>query len=538
MKFSHAATLLVLSGGNNAVSAFQLTTKTTSLSFPTTVRPSSTATIGSTRRYAVAIDVPAPPPAPKLDEDAKEVIEEEEPAFDMTGIALSGLEGQALKWKESDFPQARELRAVIPKDCFESDTKTSLKYLSVSVIGTTLCTLMGTRLLSVLPPSNIMNVPFWSLYSAVTGTVAMGLWVLAHECGHGAFSKNKTIQDTIGFWLHSFLLVPYYSWQRSHAVHHQYTNHMELGETHVPEKAVTADNGKEGGSLGLRNLFYERFGSNKMGLRAWGALQGTLHLFVGWPAYLLIGATGGPDRGLTNHFLPNPLTKPNKPNKELFPGNWKKKVLKADLGVATAVAGIVAWTVRNGFSQMMALYGGPLIVVNAWLIIYTWYVYFSSSFNFIFGKIDMCVCCVFSRIYKCVNSNITLTYGFFSRFIQYRLQHTDVDVPHFSSENHNFVKGALHTIDRPYDKLDPWGVIDFLHHKIGTTHVAHHFDSTIPHYKAEIATEAIKKAYPKMYLYDPTPIPQALWRISKGCTGVVKRGTKWIWNNKGVEALL
>jgi omega-6 fatty acid desaturase (delta-12 desaturase) len=205
MKFSHAATLLVLSGGNNAVSAFQLTTKTTSLSFPTTVRPSSTATIGSTRRYAVAIDVPAPPPAPKLDEDAKEVIEEEEPAFDMTGIALSGLEGQALKWKESDFPQARELRAVIPKDCFESDTKTSLKYLSVSVIGTTLCTLMGTRLLSVLPPSNIMNVPFWSLYSAVTGTVAMGLWVLAHECGHGAFSKNKT---TGYYWiLVTFLFV-------------------------------------------------------------------------------------------------------------------------------------------------------------------------------------------------------------------------------------------------------------------------------------------------------------------------------------------
>ena len=111
-------------------------------------------------------------------------------------------------------------------------------------------------------------------------------------------------------------------------------------------------------------------------------------------------------------------------------------------------------------------------------------------------------------------------------------------MPHFSSENHTFVKGALHKIDRPYDKLDPWGLIDFLHHKIGTTHVAHHFDSTIPHYKAEKATEAIKKAYPKMYLHDPTPIPQALWRFAKGCTGVVQRGNKWIWNNKGAEALL
>ncbi len=119
-----------------------------------------------------------------------------------------------------------------------------------------------------------------------------------------------------------------------------------------------------------------------------------------------------------------------------------------------------------------------------------------------------------------------------------RLQHTDVDVPHFSEENHNFVKGALHTIDRPYDKLDPWGFIDFLHHKIGTTHVAHHFDSSIPHYKAQAATDAIKENFPDMYLYDPTPIPQAIWRVAKGCTGVIKRGDKWIWDNQGIEALM
>ena len=67
-----------------------------------------------------------------------------------------------------------------------------------------------------------------------------------------------------------------------------------------------------------------------------------------------------------------------------------------------------------------------------------------------------------------------------------RLQHTDVDVPHFTDDDHSFVKGAFHTIDRPYDQLDPWGAIDFLHHKIGSTHVAHHFDSTIPHYKAKM----------------------------------------------------
>ena len=49
------------------------------------------------------------------------------------------------------------------------------------------------------------------------------------------------------------------------------------------------------------------------------------------------------------------------------------------------------------------------------------------------------------------------------------LQHTDVDVPHLPAEGYSFIKGALHTIDRPYDKL-LWGLVDFLHHHIGSTH--------------------------------------------------------------------
>jgi fatty acid desaturase len=34
------------------------------------------------------------------------------------------------------------------------------------------------------------------------------------------------LQDTVGYILHSLLLVPYFSWQRSHAVHHSKTNHL------------------------------------------------------------------------------------------------------------------------------------------------------------------------------------------------------------------------------------------------------------------------------------------------------------------------
>eukprot|EP00542_Grammatophora_oceanica_P012984 CAMPEP_0194028422 /NCGR_PEP_ID=MMETSP0009_2-20130614/2386_1 /TAXON_ID=210454 /ORGANISM="Grammatophora oceanica, Strain CCMP 410" /LENGTH=471 /DNA_ID=CAMNT_0038667811 /DNA_START=101 /DNA_END=1516 /DNA_ORIENTATION=- len=398
---------------------------------------------------------------------------------DLSGVAFSGLKGQALSWRDEDFPKAIDLKKVIPADCFESDTSTSLGYLGVSMAGTILCSAIGFNLVSVLNPANPLTWPLWAGYGAVTGTVAMGLWVLAHECGHGAFSKNKALQDGVGYVLHTLMLVPYYSWQRSHAVHHQYTNNIELGETHVPENL-------DYGSHELRKKVIDTLGKDN-GIKAWGGLQAFLHLIIGWPAYLLIGATGGTGRGMTNHFYPDPLTEPDVPSKELFPGDWKQKVLSSDIGIAAMIGGLAAWTLCDGLPEVMALYGGPLIVINAWLVLYTW------------------------------------------------LQHTDVDVPHFSMDKHNFMKGALHTIDRPYDKLDPWGLIDFLHHKIGTTHVAHHFDSRIPHYKAQIATDAIKENFPQMYLHDPTPIPQALWRVCKGCTGVEERDGRWIWNNEGLE---
>lgn len=408
---------------------------------------------------------------------------------DLEGVAFSGLKGKALSLQMSDFPKSKHIRAVIPEECFEPETAKSLSYLSVSLATTALCTAFGVNMLSVLPPENLLTLPFWAGYSAVTGTVAMGLWVLAHECGHGAFSKNRALQDAVGYVIHSSMLVPYYSWQRSHAVHHKYTNHMELGETHVPEAMAEEGRDTESGSYGARKFLIETLGPEN-GLRTWGAVQGFLHLVLGWPAYLLIGATGGPARGMTNHFYPDPLTTPPMPRKELFKGNWKEKVLQSDIGIAAVVGALVAWTATNGIGEVMALYGGPLLVINAWLVLYTW------------------------------------------------LQHTDVDVPHFSLGDHNYIRGALHTIDRPYDKLDPFGLIDFLHHKIGSTHVAHHFDSTIPHYKAQKATDAIKESFPELYLYDPTPIPEALWRVCKGCTAVRKSGDRWIWDNRGVEERL
>jgi len=146
------------------------------------------------------------------------------------------------------------------------------------------------------------------------------------------------------------------------------------------------------------------------------------------------------------------------------------RVLQSTAGVAAALAFLGVWARRAGAATVWALYGGPYLVVNMWLIVYTW------------------------------------------------LQHTDVDVPHLGAREFTYMRGAFHTIDRPYPPL-----IDALHHRIGTTHVAHHIDCTIPHYHAREATDAIASAFPKVYLHEPTPVHKALWRVAKGCIAVKRR---------------
>jgi omega-6 fatty acid desaturase (delta-12 desaturase) len=61
-------------------------------------------------------------------------------------------------------------------------------------------------------PLTIWALPLWIAYAFICGTIATGLWVLGHECGHQAFSDSKLLNDTLGFIIHTALLVPYFSW--------------------------------------------------------------------------------------------------------------------------------------------------------------------------------------------------------------------------------------------------------------------------------------------------------------------------------------
>ena len=80
----------------------------------------------------------------------------------------------------------------------------SLMYAGIS----TALSLGVLALAAAFLPMTMAWLPAWAAYWYVAGTIWTGCWVIAHQCGHNAFSDNKVLQDTVGYILHTALLVP------------------------------------------------------------------------------------------------------------------------------------------------------------------------------------------------------------------------------------------------------------------------------------------------------------------------------------------
>jgi omega-6 fatty acid desaturase (delta-12 desaturase) len=353
----------------------------------------------------------------------------------------------------SAYPAKAELLASLPAELLRFDPWKAWGSLALSLGLSALAYGAGT-----LIPISPAAAPLWLLYAVVTGTVAGGCWVLAHECGHGAFHPNRRVEATVGFVLHSLLLVPYFAWQHSHAVHHAHCNHLEGGETHVPPRADS--------SAGRRVEALSR----RLGPTLHGVVALVTHLLLGWPLYLLFGVAGGEDFGApTSHFWQGRPFRNGR--RQLFPDGLRPLMLRSNLGLVAMLLALAVAAHLFSPARVLLVYGLPYLVINAWLVTYTW------------------------------------------------LQHTDTDIPHFASGDWSWARGALQTVDRPYGPL-----LNLLHHGIGSTHVCHHVNPRIPHYNAWRATALLRQRFPALVRHDPTPIHRALWRVATRCS-VVRQHT-------------
>ena len=351
------------------------------------------------------------------------------------------------------YPGKAELLACLPFELTQINPTKAWGSLGMSLGLSGLAYGLGT-----LIPLQLSAAPLWVFYAVVTGTVAGGCWVIAHECGHRAFHPNPRVEAVVGFVLHSVLLVPYFSWQRSHAVHHANCNHLEAGETHVPPRSHSSSGRFVAGV------------SQLLGKNLYGVVSLFTHLVLGWPLYLILGVAGGEDYGSpSSHFTTAAPFRTGR--RRLFPDSLRPLMVISNIGLLAMVAALVMASIQFSPARVLLVYGLPYLVINAWLVAYTW------------------------------------------------LHHTDTDIPHFSTSEWNWAKGALQTVDRPYGPI-----LNLLHHGIGSTHVCHHINPRIPHYNAWHASAILKNSFPELIRYDPTPIPKALWRIATRCSVVSQRG--------------
>jgi fatty acid desaturase len=75
------------------------------------------------------------------------------------------------------------------------------------------------------------NVFVWLLGQLLLALALLQWFVLLHECGHKTFFRSQGINIAIGHVASFFSVIPFYSWQRIHALHHRWTGWQDLDPT-------------------------------------------------------------------------------------------------------------------------------------------------------------------------------------------------------------------------------------------------------------------------------------------------------------------
>lgn len=280
----------------------------------------------------------------------------------------------------------KDILKAIPAHCYERRLTESMYYVFRDIFWLVTIGYVGNNYIQLLPNA-LLRFAAWSGYIYVQSLLLTGLWVLAHECGHQAFSDYGWVNDTVGWVLHSYLMVPYFSWKFSHSKHHKATGHLTRDMVFVPYS---------------KEEFLESKGANHIDDVVGDSPLYTLYeLFVqqfgGWIAYLFTNVTGQKYEGKSSwgvsHF--NPAS-------AIFEKKEYWYVLLSDIGIA--IQGLVLYTWYKNFGGFNVLVNWllPYVLVNHWLV-----------------------------------------------FITY-LQHSDAKMPHYDADQWTFARGAAATIDREF----------------------------------------------------------------------------------------
>ncbi|EGR34116.1 hypothetical protein IMG5_023400 [Ichthyophthirius multifiliis] len=253
--------------------------------------------------------------------------------------------------KNSIFNGEREITLSDIKDAIPAHLfkRSELRFF-ISVFNSVSLTLLTAYIAHKVIPLQLSYTPLWLLYGIINGTIAVGIWILGHECSHGAFSEKKWANDLLGYILHTIVFVPYFSWQYSHNIHHSKCNNIIEDETHVPKKE------------GNPRLYVWQKIKEKLGTESLSIIYLLNLTLIGLPLYLMFGASTGSSRNFSSHFIvPN----------DLFNGKMLFKVHLSNLGIVFVIYLLYLWAKATCFMQVLFIYLIPYVVVNGWISIIT-----------------------------------------------------------------------------------------------------------------------------------------------------------------------
>ncbi|KAL9140913.1 hypothetical protein ABFS82_14G068900 [Erythranthe guttata] len=217
-----------------------------------------------------------------------------------------------------------DIRAAIPAHCWVKDPWWSCSYVVKDVV----------IVLGLLAAAAYLdNWAFWPVYWFAQGTMFWALFVLGHDCGHGSFSDSTTLNNVMGHFLHSSILVPFHGWRISHRTHHQNHGHVENDESWVP----------------LPEKIYKKLGYSTKFLR----YKVPFPLFA-YPIYLWYRSPGKSG----SHF---------DPNSTLFKPSERKMVMTSTTCWFAMLGFLLCASFFVGPLLVFKLYGIPYLIFVAWL---------------------------------------------------------------------------------------------------------------------------------------------------------------------------
>lgn len=237
-----------------------------------------------------------------------------------------------------------DIKKAIPPHCFERSLVRSFSYVFYDLFIIYILYHLATSYIHLLPSPYTYLA--WAAYWIVQGCVCTGVWVIAHECGHHAFSDYQWVDDTVGLVLHSTLLVPYFSWKYSHRRHHSNTGSLDRDEVFVPKPKSQIP-------------WFSKYLNNPPGRVA--TLFVTLTL--GWPLYLAFNISGRPYDRYACHY---------NPYGPIYTDRERLQIYISDVGIIAVSYLLYQVALAKGLAWLVCIYGVPLLIVNGFLVLITY----------------------------------------------------------------------------------------------------------------------------------------------------------------------